>query len=469
MLDYLPESSYSQHPHHRRGPADVKIHDFSSDNSPRILIFGFALIILIGTILLSLPVATENGVPLDWREALFTSTSAVTVTGLIVVNTVERFSTFGEIVILLLIQIGGLGFVIFSVVLLRLIGRRLGLSNRMILRQTMGVHHSSGIADLAINVFAVVLGIELIGAIILFCTWWDNMGAAQAAYYAVFHSVSAFCNAGFDLFHGLDDPNLLATRKDPIAIMTLSALITIGTMGITALFNLLTLRKVRRLSLHTKFILPLILAMTLIGTVVLFLDEVFFSDFLATLPPGEGLLTAFFTVVSSRTAGLTMLPIGELGNASQLILAVFMFIGGAPASMGGGIGLTTVGVLLATLYNNVRGHPDIRVFKRTLPLETVQKAVAIITVSSGLIISMTLGILMLQNSEIVPTLFEVISAFSNTGYSLGITGDLNQWSRGIIILTMFWGRLGPLTLVVALAQRTRRTQVSYPEEKIIIG
>lgn len=450
-------------------PKNVTVYDYSQDRSPRTLIIGFALIILVGTILLMLPVATENHVPLDWREALFTATSAVTVTGLIVVNTVERLSTFGEIVVLLLIQVGGLGFVILSVLFLRLIGRRVAMRERVVLRQTMGVHRSHGILDLAISVLVVVLGIEFVGAVILFFTWWDDMGAAQAAYYAIFHSVSAFCNAGFDLFHGTNDPNLLATRADPIASVTLAVLITIGTMGITAVFDLLTYPKTKRLSLHTKFILPLMIAMTLLGTVILLLDEVFFSDFLATLPPGESVLAAFFTVVSSRTAGITLLPIGQLGQASQLILMVFMFIGGAPASMGGGIGLTTVAVVIVTLLNNVRGHPDVRIMNRTLPVETIHKAAAIVTVSAGLVLSVTLAILIFDGGKIVPVLFEVISAFSNTGYSLGITADLNQISRALIVFTMFWGRLGPLTLVVALAQRSRHTQVYYPEEKIIIG
>lgn len=450
-------------------PKDVDIHDFSEDRSPQVLILGFAVIIALGTLLLMLPIATENRVPLDWREALFTATSAVTVTGLIVVSTVERLSTFGEMVVLGLIQVGGLGFVILSVLFLRLIGRRVALRERVILRQTMGVHKSHGILDMAVAVLVVVLGIEAVGAIILFFTWWDDMGAAQAAYYAMFHSVSAFCNAGFDLFHGTNDPNLLATRADPVASLTMATLITIGTMGITAVFDLLAFPKTKRLSLHTKFILPLMIAMTVIGTTILLVDELFFSDFLATLPPGESVLAAFFTVVSARTAGITLLPIDQLGQASQLILMVFMFIGGAPASMGGGIGLTTVAVVMVTLWNNVQGHPDVRIMGRTLPLETIQKAAAIVTVSVGLVLTVTLSILMFDGGQIVPVMFEVISAFSNTGYSLGITSHLNQISRGLIIFTMFWGRLGPLTLVVALAQRTRRTQVYYPEEKIIIG
>jgi trk system potassium uptake protein TrkH len=386
-----------------------------------------------------------------------------------VVGTADTLSTFGEIVVLILIQVGGIGFMILSVVLLRLIGRRVALEERIILRQILGVKTSHGVVQLALSVTLVTLGIELVGAAILFLTWWDEMGPVQAAYYATFHSVSAFCNAGFDLFGGASDPWLLATRRDPVAIFTMSVLIIIGTLGITVIFDLLTFPRTKRLSLHSKLIIPLAIFLTLAGTFLLLLDEALFSDALSAMPRGERWLTAFFTVVSSRTAGITIVPIQGLGQASQLLLMMFMFIGGAPASMGGGIGMTTVAVVLVTLYNNVRGHPDVRVFQRTLPTETVFKAAAIITVSTTLVFCVTLAILLVDGGDLVTVTFEVISAFSNTGYSLGITNDLNQISRLLIVFTMFWGRLGPLTLVVALARRRRQTQISYPEERIIIG
>jgi trk system potassium uptake protein TrkH len=199
-------------------------------------------------------------------------------------------------------------------------------------------------------------------------------------------------------------------------------------------------------------------------------DETFVEGHaLSVLPTGERWLVAFFTIVSSRTAGLTFISMNELGQASQLILMIWMFIGGAPASMGGGVGLSTVAVVLVTLSSTVRGHSDSRAFERILPTETVFKAVAILTVSTVLVISVTLTLILLGEGDMFPVAFEVISAFSNTGYSLGITGELGGIARVLIAFTMFWGRLGPLTLVVALAQRRRQSLISYPEERIIIG
>jgi len=459
----------SDQPDVNSGIPTASINDYSIDTSPRKLIVGFATIILAGTVLLRLPFATASSQSLTWAEALFTATSATTVTGLVVVPTAETLSVFGELVVLALIQVGGLGFIIFSVVLLRLIGRHMALGERRILRQVMGVKTSHGVVDLALSVLVVTLGIELLGAAILFGSWWPDMGPGKAAYYAIFHSISAFCNAGFDLFGGMEDPLLLGSRQSFVVTMVLAALITIGTMGITAIFDVINFPRRRHFTLHTKLILPVILAMTVVGTTILLAEETLLSSVLSSMTLSERWLTAFFTVVSSRTAGITFLPIQELGAASQLTLMLFMFIGGAPASMGGGIGLTTIAVLLATLHNNVRGFPDVRVFHRTIPIETVFKAAAILLVSTILVVTVTTLILLFDGGELVPVMFEVISAFSNTGYSMGITSDLSQFSRLMIVFTMFWGRLGPLTLVVAIAQRSRRTQIIYPEEHIIIG
>jgi len=445
------------------------ITEYSPDTGSKTLILGFAFIIFVGTVLLSLPIATESGQAVDWREALFTATSATTVTGLIVFGTVDTWSTFGELVILALIQVGGIGFVTLSVVLFQLIGRRVPLAERRTLRQVLGVHASNGVVQLALIVTVVTVGIEAIGAAIMFFSWLGDMPPGQAAYYAIFHSISAFCNAGFDLFRGVDDPLLLATRRNPMIVFTLSALIIIGTMGITVIFDLITFPKTRQVSLHTRLIVPLMAALTIIGFLLLMLDDVMLNNVLSEMPAWERWLMAFFTVVSSRTAGITLVPIQELGQASQLVITSWMFIGGAPASMGGGIGLTTIAVVLITLQNSARGNPDIRFLSRALPVETVVKAAAIMTVSSVLVFTMTMGILLFDKQNAMAALFEVVSAFSNTGYSLGITGDMNQISRALIVFTMFWGRLGPLTLVVALAQRGSHTQIHYPEERIIIG
>jgi trk system potassium uptake protein TrkH len=436
----------------------------------KILVLGFALIILTGTILLTLPVATQTPGRLGWLDALFTATSANTVTGLVVTGTEPTFSTFGEIVILFLIQVGGVSFITLSVVLFRLIGRRVSIYERILLRQALGVEASAGIVQLTLTVLLITVVIELIGALLIFSQWVQVINWQKAAYYSIFHAISAFCNAGFDLFKGLDDPILLSARDNSIIIIVMSILITIGTLGITVIYDLIVWPRERHLSLHTRLVLPFTLFLIVAGTLLIMVDEtVVAGHALSPLPVGNRWLIAFFTVVSSRTAGLTLIPTAELGQASQLILVVWMFIGGAPASMGGGVGLSTVAVVLVTLFATVRGYNNVRIFKRTLPMETIFKAVAVLTVSTVLIMVVTLSLLLLGEGELFPIVFEVMSAFSNTGYSLGITDSFGQIGRILLAFTMFWGRLGPLTLVVALAQRRSQTLIQYPEEKIIIG
>lgn len=436
----------------------------------KILVAGFAAIIALGTILLRLPIATTGPQSLTWVEALFTATSATTVTGLIVVSTEPTFSLFGEIVILSLIQVGGMGFIILSVVLFRLIGRRVSLYERNLLKQTLGVEGRGGIVRLSLVVVISTLAIEMVGATFMFIQYVQILSWPTALYYAVFHAISAFCNAGFDLFRGFDDPALVFSRQNPTILIVLSGLITIGTLGIAVAYDLVAWPRERRLSLHTKLVLPFTIMLTIAGTIIVVADEAFIDgNAIPNIYTGKNLLLAFFTVVSSRTAGLTLVPVDLLGEGSQLVLFVWMFIGGAPASMGGGVGLSTVAVVLITLQSTVLGFSDVRILERTLPFETIVKAVAVLTVSTGLVVGVTLCLTLLEPAALFPIAFEVVSAFSNTGYSLGITADLGTLSRLLVAFTMFWGRLGPLTLVVALAQRHRQTLVHYPEEKIIIG
>ncbi len=454
----------------------IREHYFNQDRKtpraqgPKLLVLGFLLIILLGTILLALPIASQGAEALSWQDAFFTSVSATTVTGLVVIDTESSFSTFGELVILFLIQVGGVGFITLSVILFRVIGRRVSLFERNLLRQTLGLEAGEGVVKLTLAVLLITIIIELVGAFFLFTQWIQIMDWRTAAYYAIFHSISAFCNAGFDLFHGLDDPILHFTRSNPVIIIVLCILITIGTLGITVIDDLLEWPKDRQLSLHTRLVLPFTLILIVIGTALVMIDEAFVEGHaLSYLPQGERGMVALFTVVSSRTAGITLIPMNELGDASQVVILMWMFIGGAPASMGGGVGLSTVAVVFIALLSTVRGYSDVRTFERTLPTETIIKAVAVLTVSTILIATITIILLLLDQGDLYPVAFEVVSAFSNTGYSLGITREFNWAGRFLLAFTMFWGRLGPLTLIVLLAQRHRQTLIKYPAEKIIIG
>lgn len=432
-----------------------------------ILVLGFALVILVGTVLLLLPAAGAER-PLTWDEALFTATSATTVTGLVVVTTAVDLSLFGQLVVLLLIEIGGIGFVAFSVVLFALIGRRLGLVERAILRETLGVSETARIVQFTLYVLGVTIGIQLVGAVLLWLRWWPELGAVEGAYLALFHAVSAFCNAGFDLFSGTGTV-FFGFGRDPFTLIVLMALIIVGGLGILVVSDLVFFPQERRLSIHTKITLLLSGSLIALGFVLVLFDEALAGTALAGYPPADRFWTALFTVVSARTAGLTIIPMEQLSEATQLVLMISMFIGGAPASMAGGITLSTLGVLLVAVSSTIRGLPQAVVFGRTLPFETIAKAVAIMTVSTLVCFVTTLMLLTDKTGSLFPVGFEVVSAFSNTGYSLGATGDLTLFGRLLIAFTMFWGRLGPLTLVVLLAQREHPTLVRYPAEQIVLG
>lgn len=431
------------------------------------LVSGFGAIILIGTLLLRLPLAGSVRA-LTWSEAFFISTSATTVTGLVVINPALDLSLFGQLVVLLLIEIGGVGFVTFSVVLFALIGRRLGIARRVLLQQSLGVLQTVRITRVALTVLAITLMLQVIGAALLWLRWWPRLGVCRAAYLALFHAVSAFCNAGFDLYAGADEV-LFGFGRDPITLSILMALIMISTLGILAITDLVTYPWDRRLMVYTKLVLWVSGLVTVAGVLGMWIAEVLAGTGLAGMTRAEQFWVILFNVVSARTAGLTIMPLEDLSPASILILIVSMFIGGAPASMAGGITISTVGVLVVAVLSTVRGSPQAVLFGRMLPFETIAKAVAIMTVSTVLCFGITLLVLVRQVDGLVPVGFEVISAFSNTGYSLGTTAQLDAFDRFAIAFTMFWGRLGPLTLVVLLAQREHPTLARYPAEQIVIG
>ncbi len=445
-------------------------HERSKLQTPQVLIGGFALIILLGTLLLKLPVASASGTPIRWSDALFTATSATTVTGLAVLNTANDFSLFGQVVILLLLQIGGVGFIAFSVLLFRLVGRQVTLNERSIARQTLGVNREGGVFRLSLFVLAITLSIEAIGALLLWLRWRTVFPDGQALWYAVFHSISSYCNAGFDLFAGSDYGILFGFGSDYYTLFVMGGLILVGGFGVAVVYDVgRYLRRGMMLSLNTRITLMITVLLTVVGTAIMLLDRSIYTSVLDHLSFGEKVAVSIFTIVSARTAGLTILPLEELSQATQLIIMVWMFIGGAPASMAGGVSTSTVGVLLVSVVATTRGHRHAVAFGRTLPEETIGKAVAIMTVATLLVATITLFISISMGGSIFREAFEVISAFSNTGYSLAYTGELDLTGRLLIIFAMFWGRLGPLTIVVALAQSEHPALISYPEEPIILG
>ncbi|MBX3052165.1 MAG: hypothetical protein KF753_11855 [Caldilineaceae bacterium] len=437
--------------------------------TPQVLIIGFGLLVLVGTLLLKLPAASATNHSIGWMDAFFTATSAITVTGLAVLTTATDFTRFGQVIILVLLQVGGVGFIAFSVLLLRLVGRRVTLNERMIIQQSLGAEKASGVGRLALYVLGVTLSVEGVGALLLWLRWRTTIPDGEALWLAIFHAISSYCNAGFDLFSGTDRGILFGFGSDFATLATMGTLILLGGFGVTVLYDLASFRRDRMLALNTRITLVLTLVLTVTGTILMMLDSAIYSDVLSHLPFLEKLWVSLFTIVSARTAGLTILPLDQLSEATQAIIMIWMFIGGAPASMAGGVTTSVVGVLLVSVIATAKGRTAAVAFDRAVPTETIFKAVAIMTVSTLLVAIVTLSLSLLGQGTIFTEGFEVISAFANAGYSLNFTTSLDNWGRFLIAFTMFWGRLGPLTIVVALAQSEQPSLIHHPEEPVILG
>ncbi len=430
------------------------------------LVIGLAFLIAAGTLTLMLPwMGTER--PLRWNEALFTAVSALSVTGLSIITPVHDLSLAGQIVLLLLIQIGGVGFMVMAVIVFQLLGRRISLTDRLALTDSMGLLVPGAIVQLVRRVLLTVVLIEAIGAVLLWFHWHELLGPERALLYAIFHSVSAFCNAGFDLFSGLPE-HPYGIPNDSVSLAILGTLIFLGGLGIPVLAELLTFWRVR-FSLHTRITLTVVITLVLIGAGGLFLTEQQPGHPLAHEPLDRQVALALFQSISTRTAGFSAFqPLDELSPAGRLLTIVLMFIGCAPASMGGGITTGTFAVLMLAVGAYARGLASPQIGGRTLAPQTVRKAAAILTISLMVVLTATWLLLVTHEAPLDDALFEVASAFATCGLSLGMTGELNLFGQLVICVMMFWGRLGALTLVVALA-RQRPQLVAYPEEQVLIG
>ncbi|MCX8044859.1 MAG: TrkH family potassium uptake protein [Desulfobacterota bacterium] len=444
----------------------------------RLIFLSFAGIIFSGMCLLMLP-AAGNGGALTFLEALFTATSATCVTGLSVIDIGTRLTRFGQLVVLILIQIGGLGIITFSTFFIYLLSRRLSIRNREILLQSLSQHPVKDMGKLLLTVFQVTGVIEVLGALCLWLRLRQEFPDLQAFYYACFHSVSAFCNAGFSLF-----PDSLIRYCDDIVInMTIMALIVLGGIGFIVLFDIHRVWQGRRhnmplkLSYHSQIVLFTSGVLIAVGAVVLGCCE--WYNTLDHCSVQARILAPLFQAVTARTCGFNTLDIGRLTDASLVILTVLMFIGASPASTGGGIKTSTVAVLLAMVVANLRGHEDINLKNRRIPREIVFRAVSVAFCSAVVIGIATLVLVLCENGAaahqqshhaFIELLFEVVSAFGTVGLSTGITSSLHDFSKLILVLVMYIGRVGPLLLAIELAGGGGRLPYRLPEEEnILIG
>ena len=433
----------------------------------RILVLGFALVILFGALLLTLPQATQDGLGLPFLNATFTATSAVCVTGLVVVDTATTFTLFGQWVILFLIQVGGLGFMTFATMFAMILGKRITYKERLLLQEALNQVSVEGIVRLAKSVLQISFAIEALGALILTLRWHSDFGWSKALYYGVFHSISAFNNAGFDLFGNFS--SLTAFVGDPVINITIMLLIICGGLGFIVLSDLLTPRK--KFRLHTKIVLQVSGALILLGAVFIFIMEFTNPKTLGPLPLGTKVLAAFFQAVSPRTAGFNTINTAGMYDTTLLSMIVLMFIGASPGSTGGGIKTTTFISIILSVLSTYRSDPHVALDGRTIPKDVIQKAWAI-TTSAALLIFLMISILShTEKANLLTVLFEVTSAFGTVGLSLGITPTLSVVGKMAIILTMFIGRVGPLTLAFVLSQKKNKhvALIKYPDERIMIG
>jgi len=434
------------------------------------LVVGLIVLIAIGTGLLMIPgTATRN---LTLMEAFFTATSAAAVTGLSLFPVSVDLTIWGQLVLLLLVQIGGVGLIVAVAMVFRLIGRQVTLGERLAVTSSLGLDRPENIALVMARAIILMLSLEGLGAILLFVHWRLSgiVPPGKAVFYAIFHAVTAYCNAGFDLFYGLPQyPNGIPT--DALSLIILGVLIILGGLGIPVYMDIIYRRRRRPFSLHTRLTITISLVLILLGWIGLLISEYRQAGVLSAMPFGQRAILAWFQSVSSRTAGFPGLPgFDGLNYTSILIMVVLMFIGTAPASTGGGITTGTFAVLWLSVVNYARGYDKIRIGKRTLPGSLLIRALVVLVISFSLVILATWLILLTNPFSLDQTLFEVVSAYSTTGLSLGITSGLNTVGRLIIIFTMFAGRLGAITIMIALMGReTKSKLVDYPEESILIG
>ncbi|MGB9737981.1 TrkH family potassium uptake protein [Chloroflexus sp.] len=438
---------------------------------PLRLVGGLAFLIAIGTGLLLLPISGTRQLTL--MEALFTATSALSVTGLSVITPVRDLSLWGQILLMLLIQIGGVGFMVVAVIVFRLLGRRISFTDRIALSDSLGLLSPAAIVSLTRRVLITVITIELIGAFLLYIHWRTDprLSEGQAFFFALFHAVSAFCNAGFDLFTGTPGFND-GIPRDSVTLFVMGVLIFLGGLGIPVVADLIAYPNERRLSLHTRITLLVVSILVVGGAVGLWLSEAFDKDgVLVGQPLDRQIIVTVFQSVSARTAGFAGITnFEQLTPASQLLLIALMFIGCAPASMGGGITTGTFAVLSISLWSYARGLPTAQFGGRSLATGMVRRAAAVLTISLFVVLAASWLLVTTHDTTLDRTVFEVVSAFATCGLTLGFTDELNTFGQLVIIAVMFWGRLGALTIIIALARQSAAPQVvMYPEEQILIG
>lgn len=445
----------------------------------RIIALGFLITILFGTVLLSLPFAVSDGEEVNIMTSLFTSTTSVCVTGLVVVDTFSHWSLFGKLVILFLIQIGGLGIVSITSMFMLIFRRKITLKSTLLIQDSFNLNDNRGLFKFVIKVFKGTMLIEAIGAVIYSFFFCREFGFIKGIWFSIFHSVSAFCNAGIDI---IGANSFIDYNDNPLIILNTSFLIIMGGIGFIVWWDITEAVKkfikkkipiksvLNGISLQSKLAVSVTLFLLVVGTLVIFLLEHKNSSSIGDFSTGKKILNAFFQSVTLRTAGFASFSQGALRPATAIFCLLLMLIGGSPVGTAGGTKTVTAAVLFFTVVSMIKNDSDIDVFKRSIPIEVVKKAVTVFLISLGTIFIMSILLLATNDVDVVDGIYEVVSAVCTVGLSRGITSSLNTAGRIIIIICMYIGRVGPISMVVAFnSQSGKNKLLRFPEENVIVG
>ena len=434
----------------------------------QILALGFLGVILVGALILTLPISTTKGESTNFLDALFTATSAVCVTGLIVVDTGTYWNAFGQTVIMILIEIGGLGFMSFTTLIAIILGKKITLRERLILQDAMNTFNIQGLVKMVRYVLILTVSVQFFGALLFSTQFVPEYGLGKGIFYSIFHSISAFCNAGFDILGKFN--SLTSYNSNAVVILVASALIIIGGLGFTVWSELYSSKSLRKVSLHSKMVILMTVVLVVGGTLLMFLFENNNINTIADMSFIDKVMNSFFASVTPRTAGFNSIPTDGMTTAGKFLTIILMFIGGSPGSTAGGIKTTTIGILIVTIVCVIQGREDAEVFKRRFSKDLVYKAFTLIFIGLSLVIVVTMLLSYTEKGvSFIALFYETVSAFGTAGLTLGLTSELSNIGKVLIIFMMYLGRVGPLTVVLSITRKKRNTGIKYPEGKILIG
>jgi trk system potassium uptake protein TrkH len=435
-------------------------------STPRIIVYGFLALMALGTLLLKLPVSTESGI--SWADAFFVSVSCGSVTGLSTVIIATTFTPFGQVVMMFLVQLGGLGIMTVTTIGALLVGQRVGFRGLLAVREEMdNVDSLRNTFRLLGQIAAITFAVEIVGAVVLGAGFFRRgMGVGESAFQGVFHSIMAFCNAGFTILPG---EGLASYAGDWVVVGSLVAVITLGGLGFPVLVDLYRYGDDRRLSVHSRLVLIASGVLVVVGVLSVALMEWGNPATLGGEPTSTRAAMSVFQGITPRTAGFATVDYAQMRDPTLVVQALLMFIGTAPTSTGGGVKVTTVALVFLIVASQVRGQDRITLFWRELPRALVAKALAVLALSTILIVVGTLAIMVSDDLALLPALFEITSAFGTTGLSLDVTPQLSPFGKILVAVIMFLGRVGPITFIIAMTARQRPQRYKYPQEDIAIG